>query len=55
MTEEQIEKGLECCVNFICGKCPYEYLESSTYPLRCIHALIQDLYKERKKKNENQV
>ena len=45
MTREEVFKGLECCAEYECGKCPYKYLDSFQYPTKCIHTLIVDLQK----------
>lgn len=44
MKEEEIEKGLECCTEFLCGECPYQKYESKDYPIRCMQMLINDVY-----------
>ena len=44
INKEKIVEALSACSNFCCGECPYQHLESKDYPLRCIHALIQDTY-----------
>jgi hypothetical protein len=31
----------------MCKGCPYEELESSQFPIRCIHALLSDIQKVR--------
>ena len=48
MKIEDIELGMKCCNEFICGECPYEKFddkESLIYTMRCIHKLIQDINK----------
>ena len=43
LDKDKVLKALNCCANFVCGECPYNYLESKDYPLRCIHIFLQDL------------
>lgn len=43
MNDKEIEKGLECCVDFLCGECPYRKFDHMGYELRCIHMLIVDV------------
>lgn len=43
--KETILKGLEACSEFLCGECPYQYLEDNEYSLHCIHTLIKDIDK----------
>ena len=48
MKREEIEQGMKCCNEFLCGECPYEKYddkESHQYIMRCIHMLIQDINK----------
>lgn len=46
MTKEQIEDGLKCCNEFLCGECPYQpYDDKYEYTFRCIHMLMKDIYK----------
>ena len=48
MNREEIEQGMKCCNEFLCGKCPYEKYddkESHQYIIRCIHMLMQDINK----------
>lgn len=47
MNKEEIEKGMKCCNEFLCGECPYENDDkvSSQYTMRCIHMLMQDINK----------
>jgi hypothetical protein len=47
--KEKIMKALSACNEFCCGECPYQYLDSKDYQLRCIHTLIQDVYELLKK------
>lgn len=54
MTQEQTEKGIICCSEFLCGECPYIIYEDKTkeYDLRCINKLmvdIKDLYFQERK------
>lgn len=48
--KEEIKQALECCAEFICDECPYKKYDTDmeTYPLKCSHRLIMDLYKELK-------
>ena len=43
MTDREIEKGLECCTEFLCGECPYQKFDHIDYKFRCIHMLIVDV------------
>ena len=45
MEREKVLNALKYCAEFECGNCPYKYLDSKDYPLRCIHTLIIDLNK----------
>ena len=48
MNREEIEQGMKCCNEFLCGECPYEKYDdkvSKQYTMRCIHMLIQDINK----------
>lgn len=48
MNIEEIEQGMKCCNEFLCGECPYEKYDdkvSKQYTMRCIHMLIQDINK----------
>lgn len=42
---EKIDAALKACVfeYFLCGECPYKHLESSQFPVRCLHALLTDI------------
>lgn len=51
--EEKIMKALAACSEFCCGECPYQYLDSMEYKLRCIHTLIEDVYGFLKENNNN--
>ena len=42
--KDTILKGLECCVEFLCKECPYQFLDDHEHPLRCIHTLITDIH-----------
>lgn len=42
--KEKIIKDLAACNEFECYRCSYHHLDDNNYPLRCIHALIQDVY-----------
>lgn len=45
MNQIQIEKGMKCCEEFLCGECPYRIYEdpSKEYLIRCIHKLMIDI------------
>lgn len=48
MNKEEIEYGMKCCNEFLCGECPYEKYDdkvSHQYTMRCIHMLMQDINK----------
>lgn len=45
MERENIELGMRCCNEYLCGECPYEKYTSAQYTMRCIHKLIQDINK----------
>ena len=48
MNKEEIEQGMKCYNEFLCGECPYEKYDdkvSHQYIMRCIHMLIQDINK----------
>ena len=48
MNKEEIEEGMKCCNEFLCGECPYEKYDdkvSHQYTMRCIHMLMQDINK----------
>lgn len=47
--KEKIIKALSACSEFCCGECPYQHLDDKHYTLRCIHALIKDVYELFKK------
>lgn len=47
---KELEKALECCSKFLCDECPYQKYDSHNYPIRCIHILVVDVYKEIKEK-----
>ena len=45
-TKEDIELGMKCCNEFLCGECPYEKFDDKKnheYILRCIHTLMKDI------------
>lgn len=53
MSDKEIEKGLECCAEFLCGECPYQKWDHKDYKLLCIHKLmvdVLDLYERVKEK-----
>lgn len=52
--EDKVAKGLEHCVEdyFFCIGCPYKPLESSQFPLRCVHALLTDIQKLQKENKQ---
>lgn len=43
--KEKVMKALAACSEFYCGECPYHHLDHHEYSLRCVHALIEDVYK----------
>lgn len=45
--KEEIELGMKCCNEFLCGECPYKKFDDkkSGYTLRCIHKLMGDINK----------
>lgn len=45
MTKEEIELGMKCCSEFLCGECPYEKFDDNEKTLRCIHTLMKDINK----------
>jgi hypothetical protein len=45
MTKEEIELGMKCCNEFLCGECPYEKFDCKEYGIRCIHNLMKDINK----------
>ena len=48
MNKAEIEQGMKCCNEFLCGECPYEQYDdkvSKQYIMRCIHMLMQDINK----------
>ena len=48
MNREEIEQGMKCCNEFLCGECPYEKYDdkvSKQYTMRCIHMLMQYINK----------
>ena len=48
MNKEDIELGMKCCNEFLCGECPYEKFddkENCEYILRCIRILMKDINK----------
>lgn len=46
MDKENIELGMKCCNEFLCGECPYEKYDSNPeYSIRCIHILMKDINK----------
>ena len=48
MRKEDIEQGMKCCNEFLCGECPYEKYDDKVnkeYIMRCIHMLMQDINK----------
>ena len=48
MKREEIEQGMKCCNEFLCGECLYEKYDdkaSHQYTMRCIHMLMQDINK----------
>lgn len=51
-SEQEIEKGLQSCADFLCGECPYQYLDDKEYSMRCIHTLVEDANKLYYKRNK---
>ena len=48
MNKKEIEQGMKCCNEFLCGECPYEKYDdkvSHQYTMRCIHMLMRDINK----------
>lgn len=48
MERKNIELGMKCCNEFLCGECPYEKYDDKKnyeYTMRCIHMLMQDINK----------
>ena len=45
MKRKEIEQGMKCCNEFLCGECPYEKYDDNQYTIRCIHMLMQDINK----------
>ena len=45
MKRKEIEQGMKCCNEFLCGECPYEKYDDNQYTMRCIHMLMQDINK----------
>lgn len=47
MDKEQIEQGMKCCEEFLCGECPYQRYDDTTheYNIRCMHKLMVDINK----------
>ena len=45
MTKEEILKAVRACDGFYCNLCPYKKYEDDDYILKCIHALMRDIYK----------
>ena len=45
MTKEEIELGIKCCSDFLCGECPYQKFDSPQYTMRCVHTLMKDINK----------
>lgn len=46
MKREDIEQGMICCNEFLCGECPYGKYDDKVnkgYIMRCIHMLMQDI------------
>ena len=43
--KNKIMKGLKACDELCCGECPYQHLDDGIHSSRCIHTLIQDIYK----------
>lgn len=47
MSKDQIELGMKCCEEFLCGECPYQRYDDPTheYSIRCMHKLMVDINK----------
>ena len=45
MIKEEILKAVRACDGFYCNLCPYKKYEDDDYILKCIHALMRDIYK----------
>lgn len=48
MGKEDIEQGMRCCNEFLCGECPYEKYDDKKnhqYTMRCTHMLMKDINK----------
>lgn len=43
MDKNETITGFKCCVEFLCGECPYKIYYSHDYPLKCMHKLLEDL------------
>ena len=41
--KQEVLQGLNCCVEFLCGECPYKKYDSVDYPFRCVNKLMKDL------------
>lgn len=52
MDRNETITGFKCCVEFLCGECPYKIYYSHTYPLKCIHKLLEDLQNKKCVKEE---
>ena len=55
---EQVEKGMKCCEEFLCGECPYEQYDDKInheFTIRCMHKLMVDINKLyfKEQKNDN--
>ena len=58
MNREEIEQGMKCCNEFLCGECPYEKYDdkvSNQHTIRCIHMLMQDINKLYFEENRNAI
>lgn len=45
---KEIEQGVNCCSEFLCGECPYKKYNktiSGQVSLKCIHHLMTDVNK----------
>lgn len=53
--KEKIFKAVAACSEFCCDECPYQHLDDSNFPLRCVHALVKDVYELFKKKLDDKI
>ena len=53
--KEKIMKALKACSEYYCCECPYQHLDDSNVPLRCIHTLVEDVYELFKRKLDDKI